>query len=75
MPRLGTRAPVMPGHGTAVARLPWRPTVPISLARAERATLALADSPLGEPHRVVRRLRPLRGWSHVRAETSGEVSG
>ncbi len=28
-----------------------------------------------EPHRVVRRLRPLRGWSHVRAETSGEVSG
>lgn len=31
--------------------------------------------PLIEPHRVLRRLRPLRGWSHVRAETPGEVSG
>jgi hypothetical protein len=28
-----------------------------------------------EPPRVMRRLCPLRGWSHVRATTSGEVSG
>ena len=27
----------------------------------------------GEPHRVLRRLRPLRGWSHDRAATPGEV--
>ena len=28
-----------------------------------------------EPHRVLRRLRPLRGWSHDRAATPGEVPG
>lgn len=41
----GSPAPVMPGHGTAVTRHAWRPTVPISLVRARRARLALADSP------------------------------
>ncbi len=30
---------------------------------------------LVEPHRVTRRLDLLGGWSHVRATTSGEVSG
>ena len=28
-----------------------------------------------EPHRVLRRLQPLRGWSHDRAATPGEIPG
>jgi putative transposase len=41
---------------------------------AENGVVASVGS-RGEPHRVARRLQTLRGWSHGRATTAGEVPG
>ena len=47
--------------------------------RETRVLAVVSDTPnelrVDEPHRVLRRLQPLRGWSHDRTATPGEVPG